>query len=329
MYLIYNTNTHNANTMIGDLLNHGLLIKKEIRKTKTCCYVFTKFTTSRYKGTTSRNVSSVILNNPKIWGNIFRLEYIINVVIPKMEQQNITICIESIIDYMENNFITPFYKENQMSIYNLYVLFDKIFPNAINSKPFMDDYNKCVADAYIHTQNFLSCEPKEGFEHCLQVKNEIERDKKSYTTTSSVLQNYYNLYNFVSNNFFFESRVYEEDYVLEDDTIEKRKVIEIGMFDKNLNLQLDKVYGQATLILLMLHRYFGYYPYIKLHIYSCMQEQIKAMKQREKECSYDSDYSQRTLRKEFYFQKYQLPKQYWENISVEYIYYPLIEKYTL
>ena len=81
----------------------------------------------------------------------------------------------------------------------------------------------------------------------------------------------------------------------------------------------------------MLERYLGFYPEITLYVFMSDENNIIYLKNKESELYFDyvtqekKDYNKRNS----FFKNYRIPKQYWENISVKYIFYPLREKYNL
>ena len=125
---IYNINEHKVQNMISDACSYGLLIKKQVTDTKTNIYVLTKFPLSFFRESTSRDTTSIRLNNHKLWNNIYRTEFIIRVVIPMMEKQNLDITLESIFNFLNSHSISIFTSENQISIYQLYQSIEQRFP---------------------------------------------------------------------------------------------------------------------------------------------------------------------------------------------------------
>ena len=81
----------------------------------------------------------------------------------------------------------------------------------------------------------------------------------------------------------------------------------------------------------MLERYLGFYPQITLQVYMSDADRIVSL--REKEMEQGFDYSrcekQPLTKRECFFQNMRIPWQNWDDIHVDYIYYPLRKKYNL
>ena len=333
--LLYGINQHKANDMIGDLLSHGLLIKKQATDTKTCVYVLTKFPLSKYHNCSSRDTCSIKLNNRKIWSNIYRCEFIITKVIPNMEKLDLLISLDNLFSYLYAYNISIFTCENQASIYSLYEQLNKIFPikdkEAIeNGKPkasyFYNDMWKCKAELFNHHTYFLNYDYSQSnyeafkdVEICQKMKKQIEDEKEMFHSPKDQKINFFNLFNMVSNGFFFMG--------LPDDDGN----IEIGIFDKCNNMYLKKIYDNIICIFYMMERYLGYYPHIKLNVYLSDNERLYSLENKECENGFDYDRQESSglSKRNTFFKNFNVPKQYWDYIQVDYIYYPLREKYNL
>ena len=96
-------------------------------------------------------------------------------------------------------------------------------------------------------------------------------------------------------------------------------------------MYLKKIYENIICIYLMLERYLGFYPKITLQVYMSDADRIISLREKENEQGFDySRYEKQCLtKKECFFQNMRVPKQNWDDIHVDYIYYPLREKYNL
>ena len=81
----------------------------------------------------------------------------------------------------------------------------------------------------------------------------------------------------------------------------------------------------------MLERYLGYTPKITLQVYMKDLDKIKKLLDQESQQGYDFKKQEHhnINKKLLIFQNMKVPKQYWEDITVDYIYFPLEEKYNL
>lgn len=325
--IFYSINEHKANDMITDLLSCGLLIKKQATDTKTCIYIMTKFPLAMYHECNTRDSCSIKLNNRKIWNNIYRTEFIIRQVVLFMSQLNIELTLENLLNFLTDYCISIFTTENQMSVYQLYEnIYDK-FPikdkellssGCPRSSDFMNDYYKITADLYHHQCNFLGYKIEDDFSDCLEVKNMLCREKDLISSPKDLKTNYYSLFNMVAAGFFFIGKPVDEN-------------ITIGIFDKYNNMYLKKIYENIICIYLMLERYLGFYSKITLQVYMSDADRIIYLRNKENEQGFDyarQEKSGLTIKNSI-FQNMRIPRQNWDDIHVDYIYYPIREKYNL
>ena len=327
--VFYEINEHKANDMMADLTSHGLVIRKQATDTKTCIYVMTKFPLAQYCECSTRDSNSIKLNNRKIWNNIYRTEFIMKQVLPMMEQKDISFELENLLKFLDDYTISIFTTENQMAVYQLYQNLYAKFPIKdkdalengfpIVTSPFCDDLYKITADVYNFQTNFLGYQNDNDFSYYIDIKNKLEKDKKLCDSPKDEKIYYYNLFNMVSTGFFFIGPPNSNEEII------------IGTFDKCNNLTLRKVYENIICIFLMLERYLGFYPHITLQVYISDYQNKLSLEAKEKERGFD--YNTQELKsvnkRDAFFQNYKIPRQYWDYISVDYIYYPLRERYNL
>ena len=325
--IFYNINEHKANDMIADLLSCGLLVKKQATDTRTYIYILTKFPLALYHECSTRDSCSVKLNNRKIWNNIYRTEFIIRQVVPMMEQLNIELTLQNLLNFLTDYCISIFTTENQMSVYQLYENLYEKFPikdkeslesGIICRSDFMNDYYKIAADLYNHQCNFLGYSIEDDFSSYLEVKNMLEREKDLISSPKEYKKNYYSLFNMTAAGFFFIGKPTDENII-------------IGTFDKCNNMYLKKIYENIICIYLMLERYLGFYPQITLQVYMSDSERIDSLCKKENEHGFDYTRQEKSelTKRDSFFKNMNIPRQYWDDIHVDYIYYPLREKYNI
>ena len=325
--IFYNLNQHRTNEMITDLLAHGLVIKKQATNTKTCIYVLTKFPLAMYFECSTRDSCSVKLNNRKIWNNIYRTEFIIRQVVTFMEQLNIELTLENMLNFLTDYCISIFTTENQMSVYQLYGnLYDKfpikdkdlILSNMPKESDFLNDYYKITADLYNHQVNFLGYKTDDDFSSYLSIKDKLEREKTLTASTQETKKYYYSLFNMVAAGFFFIGNPVDGH-------------INIGTFEKCNNMYLKKIYENIIFTFLMLERYLGFYTRITLQVYMSDYDRLISLRCNETEQGFDYNRQEKTgcTKRDSFFKNLNVPQQYWDYIQVDYIYYPLREKYNL
>lgn len=325
--IFYNINEHKMNDGIADLLSCGLLIKKQTTDTKTCIYIMTKFPLSIYYECSTRDSCSIKLNNRKIWNNIYRTEFIIRQLVPMLEQLNIDLILQNLLNFLTDYCISIFATENQMSVYQLYGNLYEEFPikdkelleSGITCRSdFMNDYYKVTADLYHHQCNFLGYRIEDDFSSYIQIKEMLEREKDLISSPKEYKKNYYSLFNMVAAGFFFIGKPTDENII-------------IGTFDKCNNMYLKKIYENIICIYLMLERYLGFYPKLTLQVYMSDADRIDSLCKKENECGFDYACQERSslTKRDSFFKNLNIPRQYWNDIHVDYIYYPLREKYNL
>lgn len=325
--IFYGINEHKANDMIADLLSYGLLVKKQATDTKTRIYIMTKYPLAAYHECSTRDSCSIKLNNRKIWNNIYRTEFIIRQAVLLMEQLNIELTLENLLNFLTDYSISIFTTENQMSVYQLYGNLYENFPikdkelfssGFSHASDFLNDYYKITADLYHHQRNFLGYRIEDDFSGYLEVKDMLEREKDLISSPKECKRNYYSLFNMVAAGFFFIGKPVDEHII-------------IGTFDKCNNMYLKKIYENIICIYLMLERYLGFYPKITLQVY--MSDADKIISLRNKEIEQGFDYTRQEIsgltKRDSFFKNMRIPKQNWDDIHVDYIYYPLREKYNL
>lgn len=325
--IFYKINGHKANDMTADLLSCGLLVRKQAANTKTCLYIMTKFPLAMYHECSTRDSCSVKLNNRKIWNNIYRTEFLIRQAVPFMEQLGMELTLENLLNFLADYCISIFTAENQMSVYQLYGNLYEKFP--IKDKEllgsgypkvsdFMNDYYKITADLYHHQCNFLGYRIEDDFSDCIKVKNMLDREKDILSSPKELKKNYYSLFNMAAAGFFFIGKPVDGH-------------ITIGTFDKCNNMYLKKIYENILCIYLMLERYLGFYPKITLQVYMSDADRILSLRSKENEQGFDYTRQEKPdlTKRDSFFHSMGIPRQNWEDIHVDYIYYPLREKYNL
>lgn len=325
--IFYQINEHKANDMIADLLSYGLLVKKQATDTKTCLYIMTKFPLAMYHDCSTRDSCSIKLNNRKLWHNIYRTEFIIRQAVPLMEQHSMELTLQNLLNFLTDYCISVFTTENQMSVYQLYGnLYEKFpikdkeliasgFPRVSD---FMNDYYKITADLYHHQRNFLGYQIDDDYSAYLDIKERLERERDLISSPKEYKRNYYSLFNMTAAGFFFIGKP-------------TGKNITIGIFDKCNNMYLKKIYENIICIYLMLERYLGFFPQITLQVYMSDADRILSLRDKENEQGYDYSKQERSglTKRDSFFQNMRIPRQNWNDIHVDYIYYPLKEKYHL
>lgn len=312
-----------AKAMIGELCDKGLLIQKQATSTKANFYVMTSFALASYNNCSSQNVSSIKLNNRKIWLNLYRGEYIIREILPNVIGK-IHTC-KGLLKWMEERFIDIFRVQNQEEIFKLYYQFYQKFPvlNKINFKSLPDgeftrDYFACTAEYHDFILNFQNkTEIAKKFEGYEQYKNHKKLSRALYDKEEDRNKHCFNFSQMAGQGFFFTSLM-------------RGKSVEIGLFDTYTNMQLSKIYQNGIYILCMFQRYLGFVPELKLTVYVRDEYTRDRLTREEERTAYnylEREASGYNKRKDFFFRMGVLA---WEsNLKVEYKVYNLEKKYHL
>lgn len=322
IHFISNVSYRDLHQWLKSLLEHGLLIQKQVTSTRTHLYIMNKYALSKYINQTPQNATSIKLNNTKIWRNIYRMELIIEL-LPKLTGKIHSV--EELLHCLHKNFRDIFRPANQESILELYKevfltfpIKDKLSDSKLPQGEFANDYLSCTAEYY----TFLHCFRRD-YENAPRYKGyeKYKKDKELNDTLyrSDIEKNKYcyNLYQMYSNGFFFHSKFKDEK-------------INIGLFDVYTNLQIDKIYRNAIFIMFMLHRYCGFVPIINLTVYVKSEQTKERLQKEEKRMVYDYVTRSKTEynRQDYYFAK--LGVLAWaDNLIVSYKVYPLESKYKL
>lgn len=312
----------NIKLMIQDLCEKGLLIQKQVTTTKAVLYVMTGFALAQYSKHSSQNTTSIKLNNQKIWTNLFRMEYLIQEILPNVAGK-ITSC-KGLVRWLDYNFVDIYRVQNQEDIFKLYYKFYQKFPvlNKNNETlpvgEFTNDYLACTAEYYdfiLRFQNKIAKAKKyEGYE---QYKHKKTMNQSLYSSMEERNKNCFNFSQMAGQGFFIESLLNEG-------------VIKIGMFDTYKNLQLQKIYKNGIYMLFMLQRYLNIVPEIHLTIYVRNGYTKDRLERETKHLSYNyaeresSGYDKRT---DFFYRAGVLAWK--DKIKVEYKVYELEKKYHL
>lgn len=308
--------------MIQDLCEKGLLIQKQVTTTKTVLYVMNGFALASYSKCSSQNVTSIKLNNKKIWTNLFRMEYLIQEILPNVSGK-VTSC-NGLVKWLADNFIDIYRVQNQEDIFKFYYKFYQKFPVFNKNKDtlpigeFTDDYLACTAEYYDFILKFqnktVEAKKYEGYE---QYKHKKTMNQSLYSSMEERNKNCFNFSQMAGQGFFIES-------LLNDG------MIKIGLFDTYKNLQLQKIYKNGIYMLFMFQRYLNIVPEIHLTIYVRNEYTKDRLERETNHISYNyaeresSGYDKRT---DFFYRSGVLAWK--DKIKVKYKVYELETKYHL
>lgn len=107
---------------ISELILTGFLLQKTInRDTRTKMLYLSKYPKSKIMGMeSSGNVPAINWTTSKIFEQIFKMDYLIEKVVPDMREQNLIVDMDNIVSYLDRNGSNLFLSNNQYDMVNFY-----------------------------------------------------------------------------------------------------------------------------------------------------------------------------------------------------------------
>ena len=304
---------------IAELILNSFLLQKTINKdTRTQMLYLSKYPKSKFLNTErTGDVPAINWSNQKIFEQIFKIDYLIEVIIPDMRKQNFNIDMDNIITYLHWNGSNLLMSANQMDMFTIYNNIATVFQSI----------------GYILTEEFtrdmeISKYDMECFESKQLQKNKelppciakIRRDTEMDSYNSEIERNkqFYTLKNLAAHGFYIE-RIQGNN-------------IHLCYFDNMNSIQTKKLYQNLCYILLMFQRYLNNRD-IELitTVYTWDKDRVEHLQKEERKQAYDF-YRQEWVEenKKFKIMKdIGLLRQYWENIHVTYKSEDIYSKYNV
>ena len=303
---------------ISELILTGFLLQKTINQdTRTQMLYLSKYPKSQFLNTASRDVPAINWSVQKIFEQLFRIDYIIEKVIPDMRKQNFDISMDNILAYLNWSGSNLLLSNNQVDMVDFYNNLWNVF--AENDHNITDDFFRDLT---------IATEEKETFE-AKQLKKDIEpspcitktrRDKEmdSYNSDIDKCKLFYNLKNLASHGFYIEHV--------------KHNLISICFFDSNNSIYTKKLYQQASYILLMFQRYLNNYNlHLFVTVYTWDNERATELRDYESTKAFDF-YRQEWVeenRKHKIMKDIGILPSNWNSITVNYVGEELYSKYNV
>ena len=304
---------------ITELILTGFLLQKTINKdTRTQMLYLSKYPKSKFMNVErSGDVPAIFWSNTKIFEHIFRVDYILEKVIPDMQEQHDQIDMDNIITYLQwtgSNLLLSSNQSDMLTFYN-------------NLGVTLQDNNYTLSHDFLRDMEIAQYD-KDSFEaNQLKKSSElppcvakIRRDKEadSYNSDIEKYKQFYHLKNFAAHGFYIESMI--------------GNTINLCYFDSQDNLQTKKLYQQLCYILLMFQRYTNNYN-IELHVtvYVWDKERAEHLRTEENKKAFDF-YRQEWVEEN---KKYKVMKdigllrQYWDSITTTYTSEEIYPKYNV
>lgn len=321
-HLLYKVDEITIDFMIADLIQNGFLINRKITNSTRCSMLYlSKWPRAQFEdGKGSGDISSLCFSQAKLMSHIFKVDYIIDVIIPTMKKSNLPITLEYIagyLDWLGCNLLIP---ASQVSNIDFYESYEKTFKN--NGYSLSNDFYRDIECAAYEKSSFIASKSKDAIvlEGC---DTKLQRDAIADSYSSDIERNkqFYNLNNFASHGFVMSG-------INELDTNE----VSISYFDYGNNLQTKKLWQQLGYILLMFQRYTSNLDIrLKVNIYVWDEDRKKHLENEEHKQAYDF-YRQEWVEENKAHHTLKsigiLPSN-WDNITTEYIIDSIYEKYNI
>ena len=303
---------------IAELILTGFLLQKTINKdTRTQMLYLSKYPKSQFLNMNSRDVPAINWSGQKILEQVFRMDYVIEKVVPDMVKQDFDISMDNILAYLNWSGSNLLLSNNQVDMVAFYGhLWNVLAENGHNPT---DDFFRDLT---------IAREEKEAFEArqlrkdtapapCM-MKNRRDREMDSYSSDIDKCKLFYSLKNLASHGFYIESI--------------KHNLISVCIFDTSNSLYTKKLYQQASYILLMFQRYLDNYNLnLFVTVYTWDSERAAELRDYENTRAYDF-YRQEWVEEN---KKHKIMKDVgilpsnWDSITVDYIGEELYPKYNV
>lgn len=304
---------------IAELIVNGFLLQVQIQKpSKTQMLYLSKYPRSYfYNKETTGDVPALNFTNAKVYNQIFKVEYIIQHLIPEMKQKNLLISEDNLISYLywsSSNLLLP---GTQYSNADFYERFKDVCTKQGIALDY--DFTRDYEIASYEKNAYISNQLKQDMplEQC---KAKVQRDteRNSYTSDNEKGKYFYNLNNF-----------HKQGYVIEDITTD---TIKIAYFDVSNNMNVKKLYKTLSYIYMMLCRYCTLQD-VELHLdfWTWDKDRAEHLTQDEAVEAFDF-YNQEASglsKKCKAFQESGLLPRYWDCINTTYKSMDIYEKYNI
>ena len=264
----------------------------------------------------SGDVPSINWSNQKIFEQIFKVDYLIEKVIPDMNNKNFNLDIDNIQNYLQWNGSNLLLSNNQVDV----VTFYNLVWNALVEKQhtLTEDFFRDIEIAQ-HDKDCFEANQLKKDKEIAPCMAKIQRDKERDSYTSEIDRNkqFYSLKNFASHGFYIENIGHN--------------IINICYFDSMNTIQTKKLYQQLGYILLMFQRYTNYNISIHTTVYVWDNEKAEHLKEEECKSAFDfyrQEWVDENKRDKILKDIGLLPSQ-WSNITVDYKSMGIFSKYNV
>lgn len=304
---------------VAELILTGFLLQKTINKdTRTQMLYLSKYPKSRFLNVEkSGDVPAVNWSGQKIFEQIFKIDYIIEKIIPDMNNGNLNLDIDNIQNYLIWNGSNLLLSNNQVDMVNFY----NIIWNALVEKKhtLTEEFFRDLEISQYDRDCFEANQLKKDIETApCMAKIQRDKERDSYNSDIERDKQFYSLKNFASHGFYIESIGHN--------------IINICYFDSMNAIQTKKPYTQLCYILLMFQRYTNSYN-LTLHttVYVWDNERAEHLRSEESKNAFDfyrQEWVEENKRNKILKDIGLLPSQ-WDSIIVNYKSMDIFSKYNV
>ena len=229
---------------IADLIQKGFLINLKVNgSSRTAMLYLSKWPRAQFEGKKSGDISSLCFSETKLKLQIFKVDYILDFVIPDLEKRGLPVTLDYINGYLiwqGNNLFLPSSQVNNAVFY-------QIFEDCcIQTGYSLTDYFYRDKEIAIYEKEAFLVS-KSGQETDIGICTaKVQRDTEAASYHSDIEKNkqLYNLNNFAGQGFYFTG--FDE---------QNPNTMNILLFDFNNNIQTKKIWQNLGFILMMMQRY--------------------------------------------------------------------------
>ncbi len=261
---------------IADLIQHGFLINHKVTgPSRTTMLYLSKYPRSLFTGKSSGDVPALCFSKQKLMSQIFKIDFVIDVIIPFMKANEWPLSIEYIngtISWFGTNlFLSPSQSNNA-------IFYERFKDCCTNHGYTLSNYfDRDYQIAQFEQGQFILEKSGTPAQEVLQLKKERQVEADSYRSEIEKNKYLYNLNNLSGHNLYFMG------FNATDNNI-----MNIAVFDHMNTLQVKKLWEQLGYTLLMMKRYTNNQNLrLQVNIYTWDEERVTHLQNEEKKQAYD------------------------------------------
>jgi hypothetical protein len=240
--IMYGVSPMKIDLAINELIEYGFLVNKRITNSKTKMLYLSKFPRFFFYPnlTRSGDVPALNFTKQKIYEQIFKIDYLLDTLIPQLKKEHKPINFETIGDFLVTHSNTMFYKSNQLVMPEVYNMIAYNLEQQGHILSYEYNRDECIA---IHDKQVLELRHQKNNPPIPTSKEKEERDDEMSLFQNVLDKNkyYYNIGQFHNHRLFVEN--------MDENTIS------VVYFDSLNKVDVKFIYSQLAFTLLMFQRY--------------------------------------------------------------------------